>query len=255
LAERPRRRYSMSQFKGSKERIQATSRREFLKRVAKGGSAAALISGGLLDADINKLLAAWSAQKTLSREAIQGPLPTRNLVTIRDLLKGEYYRGGRFYRFSKEGLSYIWGRLGCDPEMAEGKCPEVQACRRFCNGEVNCPWDSSGEGCSGQNCPDNRCDKETCPDAHSCNDHTCAGGVMCGDQASGCYGVYIIYGIGVDSRTLPGFSFQDITKHTTTAFVQDLMKALNIQTAASLEKEVRSMIFERQTLKMRGISY
>jgi hypothetical protein len=254
----------MSQFKETRGRIHRTSRREFLNQLAKRGSVAALISGGLLDGDINKLLAAWSAQKlsspglpqnNLSLEAIQGPLPSKDLVVLRDLLKGEYYRGGRFYRFNKENFAYIWGRVGCDPEMVESKCPEVSSCRRFCNEEVNCPWDSSGEGCSGQNCPDNRCDKETCPDAHSCNDHTCADGVMCGDQASGCYGVYIIYGMGVDSRTLPGFSFEDITKHATTAFVQELIRALNLQTAARLEKEVRSMIFKRQTLKMRGISY
>ena len=78
---------------------------------------------------------------------------------------------------------------------------------------------------------------------------------MCGDQASGCYGVYIIFEATIDSRTLPGFSFQDITKYPDVIFVRELMRALGLPSAAILEKEVRSMLFKRQTLKMKGIGY
>jgi hypothetical protein len=249
----------MSRLKEIRGGIQGTSRREFLRRVAKGGSVAALISGGLLDAEISKLIAAWAPQQSLSREAIEGPLPTKNLVVLRDLLKGEYYLGGRFYRLRKGDFGYIWGRAGCDPEMVEGKCPEVGACARYCNGEINCPSDSSGEGCGGQGCPDYKCDEQTCTDGHGCKDNSCWQ-ALCGNEAAGCTGEYFIWGIAVDSRALPGFSFQDITKYADTAFVQELSRALNIRSgairsAASVEKEVRSMIFKRQTLKMRGITY
>jgi hypothetical protein len=244
----------MSQLKESSEGKQVTSRREFLRRAAKGGSVAALVSGGLLDAEISKLLAAWGPQQTLSREALEGPLPTKNLVVLRDLLKGEYFIGGRFYRLGKKDFGYIWGRPGCDPEMVEGKCPEVGACARYCNGEINCPGDTSGEGCGGQSCPDYKCDEQTCTDDHRCGDNSCQR-AMCGNEAAGCSGEYFIWGIGVDSRTLPGFSFQDITKYPDIAFVQELARALNLRSATSLEKEVRAMIFKRQTLKMRGISY
>jgi hypothetical protein len=241
-----------------KKETKNPSRREFLKKAAKGGSIAALIAGGALDFELRNLLLAQELSsdrlKHLSKEALEMALPTRSLETLRNILKGEYYRGGRF--FKDFGKSFIFDNA-CHPVL-NPLCPPVESagkdCKKHCKTNANCPKNGADchNDCNEQDCKDYDCDNDTCPDGFGCHLYGCDN-VLCGGAADGCDGVFVITYINkVDPREISAFSMRDIERYTSVQFVSELMEVMNMRTAQNLQKELYKMIENRETLQMKG---
>ena len=247
----------MEKANDQKKELNNPSRREFLKKAAKGGSIAALIASGALDLELKHLLLAQELssdrRKFLSRDALEMALPTRSLETIRNILKGEHYRGGRFYR--DFGKSFIFNN-SCHPVLNPA-CPPVESpgasCKSHCKTKTNCPKNGGDchNHCSDQGCSDYDCDDHTCPIGFDCDIFGCEID-LCGGVVDGC-GTYVIYGIDkVDPRKITAFNMRDIERHTDVQFVNELMEVMNLRTAQSLQKELYKMIENRETLQMKG---
>jgi hypothetical protein len=143
-----------------------------LKKAAKGSSVAALIASGALDFELKKILFA-AEKKYLSREALEGPLATKSLELIRDLLKGEFEIGGKF--FKRPG--------GKGDSAGPTQCGDGT----YCYGDENCPWDGN---CPSDGCTEHICgsgDGLVCGDDYTCEEFGCAGvncpTVSCGEYA------------------------------------------------------------------------
>lgn len=231
------------------------SRREFLQKAAKGGSIAALIASGAIDLELKNLLLAQETKKVLSKEALEGPLPSRDLDSIRKILKGEYYRGGRlFVNDLKNSMFRIPGL--CDPVVG-GECKGIflgasGGCKaRYCNGEWSCPKYGGCSGdCPSDGCDPNYCDDQTCVDLEDCPRNGCSD-QTCGGVADGCPKHFNLNKY-VDTRKIDPFNLSDIRKYSSSAFVQELLQIMNLQSPLQLEAEVKQMINRRQTLQMRG---
>lgn len=219
------------------------SRREFLKKAAKGGSIAALITSGALDLELKHLLFAQEAQKYLSQEALKSSLPSRGLETLRKILIGEFFPGGRFWVEGKV-FSFRDGRL-CDPHVLL----KESGCKTFCSGDFNCDGQKGcPSNCSNDDCGDFECGTHTCPTGFTCPVHGCDNDV-CGGVAGGCP----MYGDrNIDPRELSAFDVGEIGKYATAQFVQELMQVMNLRTTQALEIEVEKMIRNRESLKMKG---
>jgi hypothetical protein len=247
----------MNQTKKPRPQQMGSSRREFLRQAAKGGSVAALIAAGVLDPALKKLLSAQTVRTKLSMEALTGPLRSRSLETIRNLLKGEYFRGGRFYGRDIASITKQLPGL-CDPVVG-GDCRGGffgdSGCEGggYCSGQWNCPHQTGCESnCPGDDCRRHYCEDEICVGGKECDGNVCDGpsGQVCGGVADSCENWYPTP--EVDSRRMSPFDLADITKYSETQFVKELMEVMNLKSTEGLKAEVKNMIIQRQTLKMKG---
>lgn len=233
----------MEKANNQKKELKNPSRREFLKRAAKGGSIAALITSGALDLELKHLLFAQKTQKFLTQEALKSSLPSRGLEMLRKILIGEFFPGGRFWEEGK--LFGFRNRRPCDPHLMESGDRQKR-----CEGQFNCPrQEKCPSNCPDQGCGDYECDTHTCPDGFRCPDFGC-GNDVCGGIVGGCPDIY--GSLNIDPTKLSAFDVGEIGKYATTQFIQELMQVMNLRTTQALEEEIERMIRNRESLKMKG---